>query len=586
MAFGLSTTASAKGAGFVRQLAGTKTVMVFVHGIFGDEQSTRESPNGVYFPKLVSEDPQFDGVDIYKYAYPTSFLKGPFSIDEIAENMRLLFDVDGVSSYENIIFVAHSMGGLTTRAYLLKNRNVAEKTRFIYFFSTPTTGSDIASIASFVSSNPQLALMQPMRSADYLADLQRQWLAAEFHIPSYCAYETQPTLGAMVVKQISSSNLCTKRLDPIDANHISIVKPQSSRDVPFLVLKSAFRETITAPMLQAPTGVLKKSSRSLSPDEIEQARGRYLPYGDVYVAFVFLDVTNRDQAFPYLDMLGTFEQQTTSLLTSAGKEEISSRLSGCKAELQTMSCLLVVSFGKKPAAGSVLHINIGPLKAVAEIDDLTFRWDKRKFWDRDDLSLSISELALVVQKVDWLVLTSAELLAGSDDVSILRFGITNLTPRTSSLKMIHIVASKKRLHRVCTLGPPDGRPTTVSLRWNMIVSGAPGGVSVDLAGVDIRVMAESNYFQKCSDVFSVSAHVPMDEAIEANSSRQILLRVKEWPWQSPEESWAMMYDDPSSGPAVPLRLSGWPSVSIAVSSEEFLPVLPAKVSVKGHASLQ
>jgi hypothetical protein len=109
---------------------------------------------------------------------------------------------------------------------LLRNRDVADKTLFAYFFSTPTTGSQVASIASWLSDNPQIFKMKPMNAGDYLADLLRNWLAAGFSFPSYCAYEKRPTNGIMlVVNMDSASALCTKALDPIDADHSRIVKP-------------------------------------------------------------------------------------------------------------------------------------------------------------------------------------------------------------------------------------------------------------------------------------------------------------------------------------------------------------------------
>src|SRR6202011_3058905 len=100
-----------------------------------------------------------------------------------------------------------------------------------------------ASLAALLSQNPQFGKMRSMESADYLADLQRQWLAAMFVIPSYCAYEKRKTFGLSIVSQASAASLCTRRLDPIDANHIDIVKPSSIRDPSYLAFKSAFLET-------------------------------------------------------------------------------------------------------------------------------------------------------------------------------------------------------------------------------------------------------------------------------------------------------------------------------------------------------
>jgi hypothetical protein len=135
------------------------------------------------------------------------------------------------------------MGGLVTRAFLLKNRPVADHTLFAYFLSTPTTGSQIASIARFVSSNPQIGLLRTMNAEDYLADLLRNWLSAGFKFPSYCAYERLPTNGlALVVGMESASALCTKPLDPIETDHISIAKPSSQNSPSYIAFKSAFAD--------------------------------------------------------------------------------------------------------------------------------------------------------------------------------------------------------------------------------------------------------------------------------------------------------------------------------------------------------
>jgi pimeloyl-ACP methyl ester carboxylesterase len=220
---------------YIRKSFAADTVIVFVHGIMGDGVSTWTSENDSYWPRMLTEDHAFDGADIFVYSYPTAFW-ATLSIDELAENMRSVLIADGVSNYQKIVFLSHSMGGLVTRAYLLKNRKVAEHTFFAYFFSTPTTGSQIASIAQYLSSNPQFTKMRSLNAEDYLADLSRQWLAASFSFPSYCAYEKRATKGvSLVVNMGSAIALCTKPVDPIDADHIGIVKPTSQNSASYRV---------------------------------------------------------------------------------------------------------------------------------------------------------------------------------------------------------------------------------------------------------------------------------------------------------------------------------------------------------------
>ena len=157
--------------------------------------------------------------------------------------MRAVLAVNRIPDYEKIVFISHSMGGLVTRAYLLKNRSVAERTSFAYFFSTSTTGSQIASVVDFVFGNPQISKLKTLKPDEYLADLLRQWLAAQFHFPSYCAYEKRPTRGiSLVVNMDSAASLCTKALDPIDTDHSDVVKPESENSTSYLVFKAAYSD--------------------------------------------------------------------------------------------------------------------------------------------------------------------------------------------------------------------------------------------------------------------------------------------------------------------------------------------------------
>jgi pimeloyl-ACP methyl ester carboxylesterase len=240
----LSLNAAFANTGYIRRTPGAKSVIVFVHGILGDSASTWKNDNGAFWPDLLKSDPTFDGSDIYVFDYPSRFRGANFTIDQITDNARLVFESDDIPAHSEIIFIAHSMGGLVVRAYLLKYREVAAKTKFILFLSTPTTGSDLVNLASLFSTNPSLFDMKPMDTgATYLAALQSNWLAAHFQIASFCAYETQPTFNIMVVPISSATNLCTEHLDPILANHISIAKPSGPADTPYLSFKLAYRST-------------------------------------------------------------------------------------------------------------------------------------------------------------------------------------------------------------------------------------------------------------------------------------------------------------------------------------------------------
>ncbi len=133
------TAVRARAGTWIRHDPNNHGVIVFVHGILGDERTTWTSGNA-YWPEMLTHDHTFDGQDIYMYHYPSPHLGQAFTIDEVAENMRSVLTTDGVLEHTEITFVSHSMGGIVTRAFILKYRKeLVPKIRFLFFFATPTS---------------------------------------------------------------------------------------------------------------------------------------------------------------------------------------------------------------------------------------------------------------------------------------------------------------------------------------------------------------------------------------------------------------------------------------------------------------
>ena len=258
-----SPRSQAEGASeFIRRQAGNESVIVFVHGATGNAISTwTNESTGAYWPRLIADDPMFREEDIFVYEYPSPMFGSSYNINELAEDIRLALSDAVIPNHKRIIFVVHSMGGLVVRQYLLKYRDVADQVAFVYFYATPTTGSPMATLATLFSHNPQLGNLRPMKADEYLGNLQRDWLAVPRlrAIPSYCAYETRNTLTVRIVEQESATNLCNRRLDPIDTNHIDIVKPKSVRDKPYLTFRSAYIESLNSKGLSDQRPAVQKS---------------------------------------------------------------------------------------------------------------------------------------------------------------------------------------------------------------------------------------------------------------------------------------------------------------------------------------
>lgn len=229
---------------YIRHQPEKRRVIIFVHGVLGDTVSTwTNERTQAYWPAMLAKDSTFASANLYVVGYPTPARGQSLTINELAENMRLRLESDGVLTYSELVFLSHSMGGLVTRQFLLKYRDYVPRVRMLFFFSTPTEGSPMARLASLGSKNPQFRNMYPMEADSYLAALQSDWLAAKFNISSFCAYEALDTHGLRVVDRRSATNLCTEPLDPIQADHISIVKPADDHSDSYLAFRNAYRRT-------------------------------------------------------------------------------------------------------------------------------------------------------------------------------------------------------------------------------------------------------------------------------------------------------------------------------------------------------
>ena len=141
---------------WVRNVPSNHGVIIFVHGVTGEERSTWTSDDGHFWPSMLLDDPAFEGENVYVYHYSSPRFGPALTVDQLADNMRLIFRADGVLRHKEITIVSHSMGGIVTRAFIVKyQQEMASKIRLLYFFATPSIGHDYAKVMSLISKNPQ-----------------------------------------------------------------------------------------------------------------------------------------------------------------------------------------------------------------------------------------------------------------------------------------------------------------------------------------------------------------------------------------------------------------------------------------------
>jgi pimeloyl-ACP methyl ester carboxylesterase len=220
--------------------------VVFVHGVFGTKNDTWLN-QGSSFPALLASDPEFrNQADVFLFEYFTPKFGSAATIAGLAGQLRgTLEDHRVFEDHKSVVFLSHSMGGLVVRQYLLTRHDLG-KIAMLYFYATPTNGSELTTTAQELSSNPQLRGMLPLEGNDLLQSIQDGWLQWDEakRVPSYCAFETLQTFGVWVVTQSSAAALCNQPLDPISANHIDIVKPADRGDPRYSRFATALRKSL------------------------------------------------------------------------------------------------------------------------------------------------------------------------------------------------------------------------------------------------------------------------------------------------------------------------------------------------------
>jgi hypothetical protein len=227
-------------------------VIVFVHGVFSNADQAWKSSEGAYWPKLLLGDDAFDNSDVYVADYESPMRGNTLTVDEIVATLENRFADAGVfTKHREVVFVCHSLGGIVVQQLLLTFREHATQVPFIYFFAVPEEGSQIATLGRYFSSDPLLQALFHGDENGYLLSLENQWKAAHFLIKRFCAYETKPAWGTvLIVDRLSGTRNCDEPPIPINEDHFGIVKPSDRTSASYVAFRNAIKANPVAPRIE------------------------------------------------------------------------------------------------------------------------------------------------------------------------------------------------------------------------------------------------------------------------------------------------------------------------------------------------
>jgi pimeloyl-ACP methyl ester carboxylesterase len=214
-------------------------VIVFVHGLHGSRDSWRAS-NGAYWPDMIRTDPRFAYSDVDVAEYPTPASNGRMSSVQLADILWTHLKQDQVWEHREVVFIAHSLGGILVEEMLLRHPEEAARVKFIVSYGTPHEGSTIARIASIYDKDPLLNDLSDASDNAFLTQLENNWRGHDSvnGIHRFCAFEAEDTTPengfgrylkthARIVSYFSATYGCDVTTPPqeIHADHLHMVRP-------------------------------------------------------------------------------------------------------------------------------------------------------------------------------------------------------------------------------------------------------------------------------------------------------------------------------------------------------------------------
>lgn len=215
--------------------ASNEHAIVFIHGLGGAPLSTWRA-----MLNLIGGDAAFDSITLDCYAYPTKLVEIPFlarppGLKEIVEGLRTYLH-DRFRGYKRLDLVAHSLGGVVTKAFLVEELSARTPLpiRKVALIAVPSAGSSLASVGRIVSFRHR-QLKALCKNSSQVRTTDQAWRNGKFADKVDVEY----ILGGQD-RCVSRESACieadTIPSMLINANHRNIVAPQDRNDSRYTIL--------------------------------------------------------------------------------------------------------------------------------------------------------------------------------------------------------------------------------------------------------------------------------------------------------------------------------------------------------------
>jgi tetratricopeptide (TPR) repeat protein len=190
----------------------------------------------------LARDEKFNNVDVLSFGYESEC--GPSAnIREIANHLHSSLEAALEKPYQSIAFVAHSMGGLVVREFILSHWNKLNvPIDSVVMLSTPNLGNSIANLAKYFCSSDALGDLRSGKNS-YLDALNDRWRekfkqqgsSEPFHFSA--GYELVPILLTGIIVEKDSAVAFSQQILSFKKDHSTIAKPLGISDPVYIWVK-------------------------------------------------------------------------------------------------------------------------------------------------------------------------------------------------------------------------------------------------------------------------------------------------------------------------------------------------------------
>lgn len=171
-----------------------KGLILFIHGIKGNDETWLNKENKKFFQEILLENHDINEYfDCDRYLYDSTFCyiktvkyainianslygrktKKNLGIDNIVNVLKDEIDYGKYKNYEKIVIIAHSMGGIISKKYILKGLN-SKKVKLLFLLATPHQGSKKSLIPARVIGSAFAENLEAL--SPFLLDVNKEWL--------------------------------------------------------------------------------------------------------------------------------------------------------------------------------------------------------------------------------------------------------------------------------------------------------------------------------------------------------------------------------------------------------------------------